>query len=299
MRTTWSPSDELLALSGKAIRLSALHVALALATAAWLADALFVIELALLQRLRLKLIALGLWCIGQGGRARRELPKAWESMPKSLDELGTSVNYQLNMVGLEMEKTMTDAWAKYLRQRQKWMKGGGGKGGGKGGNGGLKNWWDLQTMRAKNSWVSWQIDSTKQKRKGGAAETEGRAEGKTKADAKPRAEKPHAERNPRRARDDAHRAERKAPPAPEGAGEDGAAARQTRGWKWPHEAAREASKKAHDEGEGAPSDAAAEATESPKASKKAPGSSLSSWFPWLGQADADEPDTGSVAGAAE
>ena len=107
------------------------------------------------------------------------------SLPRSPEEAGRSFNYQLNLIGLQAEQWATDNWAKYLRQRQRWLKGSSAKGkpgskAGKGGGGGgwldgVHLWWDVRVSQVNKGWVKYQLESAKSEKaskeltKGGAA----------------------------------------------------------------------------------------------------------------------------------
>lgn len=66
---------------------------------------------------------------------------------------------------------MTDNWARYLRLRNKWMRGSGGAKKAKGGGGGgadasgwgdaVGQWWDERVVSANKQWVAFQIQSAK------------------------------------------------------------------------------------------------------------------------------------------
>ena len=166
---------DLIKLANVATRQAAAYALLAAAAGAWAAEAAFLVLLAIGQRLRL--LAIASYVRG----------KAWmiytiENLPRSTEDVTSSVNYQLNLIGLQAEQWMTDSWAGYLRQRRKWMSGGkgakvatkgkGGSGMGKGGKGrheergshgwGVMDWMEERKVALNQGWVRWQVDSLKE-----------------------------------------------------------------------------------------------------------------------------------------
>ena len=166
---------DLIKLANVATRQAAAYALLAAAAGAWAAEAAFLVLLAIGQRLRL--LAIASYVRG----------KAWmiytiENLPRSTEDVTSSVNYQLNLIGLQAEQWMTDSWAGYLRQRRKWMSGGkgakvatkgkGGSGMGKGGKvrheergshgWGVMDWMEERKVALNQGWVRWQVDSLKE-----------------------------------------------------------------------------------------------------------------------------------------
>ena len=161
--------------------------ALAACTAVWAMEAAFLLLVCLGQRLRLLLMRF----FTRAAPATKE----WAmSLPRNTEEATAQFNYQLNLIGLQTEQWMTDTWAKYLRQRRKWMTGSGGNGapakkapprngGGKnakrgGGDGdgaaGLGSmgasigaWWDERVAATNQAWVGFQIQRAKATKPGG------------------------------------------------------------------------------------------------------------------------------------
>ena len=160
---------------------AAVHAALSAAAAAWAAEAAFLVLLALAQRARLLAIAA---YASVRERAARGVPAAqswFANLPRSTEDVTSSMNYQLNLIGLQTEQWMTDSWAGYLRQRRKWLSGSsgdkskkGGKGRSKGAKGGgdsagwsraVGSWWDELVVSNNQRWGRFQLDSAKRKSK--------------------------------------------------------------------------------------------------------------------------------------
>lgn len=168
-----------LAIVRSAGSLSLMHLGLGLASMLWAAEALFLAELALLQRLYLTTRRLGAAAVAQGRRLRQYMPtlqrqaaETWGDLPKSFEELSQSFNYQANLVGLQTEQAMTRVWSSYLKWRQKTMRSSSkarrsqsakpDEGWSAGVASAVGDWWDERVVTTQGAWVRWQINSAKQ-----------------------------------------------------------------------------------------------------------------------------------------
>ena len=160
------------------VSLSLLHTGLGIASALWAAEALIVVEIALLQRVFLLLSYIKRIAMKRWDSFKRQLPslqrqavETWDGLPRSFEEISQSFYYRANIVGLEIEQSVTRLWSTYLGWRQRavrsstglrrkpseppsngWISGWGFT---------IGNWWDNQVVRVNQAWVAWQIDSAK------------------------------------------------------------------------------------------------------------------------------------------
>jgi len=170
-------------LAWRAAKLAAVHMVLTCCSAAWTTEALYVVFLAIFQRFNSLVRRSGQGAYEQGQKFREFQPVAkttqwFGGLPRTTEELSERLNFKMNLWGLELEQFMTDNWAKYLRQRQKWMRSSSSSSStmrnkeASSWAGRIQSRWDLTIAGLNQAWVRWQISSTKTGgKKGGKAST--------------------------------------------------------------------------------------------------------------------------------
>jgi hypothetical protein len=167
-----SATHELVLLVRKAISQAVVHATLAGLTLLWASEAAFVLFLALSQHAWLLTLVAMRTIKRWFNKAVPATRTAISEFPRSTEEFRQKMNYQLNLIGLQWEQTMTNLWGGYLKKRQKWMRESSAKSADSAGDSLVNSagsWWDERVTSLNKKWVSWQIRSAKENKPGRAA----------------------------------------------------------------------------------------------------------------------------------